>query len=119
MNRINTESERLEREEEKAEEQMMAAQVALNEALNRLARLRRQKRALKSKGEEMVRRGLQSLDELEEAEQNEASAEEVAHLDGSFRDYSAEAQADLWSSLGLGDFVLPVESGGTPPISSG
>lgn len=54
VSKINTESERLEREEEKAEEQMMAVQAALNEALNRLARLRRQKRALKSRGEEMV-----------------------------------------------------------------
>ncbi|KAH7155314.1 hypothetical protein B0J13DRAFT_223154 [Dactylonectria estremocensis] len=50
VNRINTESERSEWKEAKAEEQMMAAQVAMNEALNCLARLRRQKRALKSKG---------------------------------------------------------------------
>ncbi|KAK2589469.1 hypothetical protein QQS21_012854, partial [Conoideocrella luteorostrata] len=79
--RIITESKRLNREEESAEELLASrraalrqAQLDLDESLNRLERLRRQKRQLLSKGNEMARLGLQSLDELEEEERRESEA---------------------------------------------
>ncbi|KJK83615.1 hypothetical protein H634G_00847 [Metarhizium anisopliae BRIP 53293] len=72
--RIISESKRLDQEEERAEEQMLKAQAELNEALARLARLRRQKRQLVTKGQQMTRLGLQSLDALEEEERRESEA---------------------------------------------
>lgn len=74
VGRIISESKRLDQEEERAEEQMLKAQAELNEALARLARLRRQKRQLVTKGQQMTRLGLQSLDELEEEERRESEA---------------------------------------------
>ena len=81
MSRIISESKRIDREEESAEELLSArrsalrqAQADLEEALNRLVRLRRQKRQLVTRGNEMARLGLQSLDELEEVERQESEA---------------------------------------------
>jgi hypothetical protein len=42
----------------------------------RLARLKKQKRFLKSKSKDMLRRGLKTLDELEEAKEREKQEEE-------------------------------------------
>jgi hypothetical protein len=62
------EQKRLERSEEETEEVLIQAQQTASEAAAKLARLRRQKRMLITRGSDMVRRGLQSLDELEELE---------------------------------------------------
>lgn len=81
VGRIISESKRLDKEEESAEELLASrraalrqAQADLDESLNRLERLRKQKRQLISKGNEMARLGLQSLDELEEEERRESDA---------------------------------------------
>ncbi|KAG8417829.1 hypothetical protein J3458_005288 [Metarhizium acridum] len=81
LGRIISESKRLNREEESAEELLASrrealrqAQADLDESLNRLERLRKQKRQLLSKGNEMTRLGLQSLDELDEEERRESEA---------------------------------------------
>ncbi|KID82168.1 hypothetical protein MGU_10519 [Metarhizium guizhouense ARSEF 977] len=81
VGRIISESKRLNREEESAEELLASrrealrqAQADLDESLNRLERLRKQKRQLLSKGNEMTRLGLQSLDELDEEERRESEA---------------------------------------------
>ncbi|AEO54338.1 hypothetical protein MYCTH_77342 [Thermothelomyces thermophilus ATCC 42464] len=81
LSRIVDESKRLDRLEQDAKEALRAdhdslakAQRRLDESLARLDRIRRQKRSLLSRGSEMVRRGLASLDELEEVEQQESGA---------------------------------------------
>ncbi|KAK4032938.1 hypothetical protein C8A01DRAFT_20046, partial [Parachaetomium inaequale] len=45
----------------------------LDKSLTRLDRIRTQKRLLLTQGSEIVRRGLASLDEVEEAERQESS----------------------------------------------
>lgn len=70
--RLIAEKRRLEVEEEKAEEELIALQQQVNERLSRLMRLRRQKKQIHERGAEMVRRGLNSLDELEESDRHEA-----------------------------------------------
>ncbi len=74
MDRITLEHRRLEREEEVAEEELLAAQRLTSERTARLVRLRKQKRLLREKGKVMVERGLKDLDELEAAEKAEATA---------------------------------------------
>jgi hypothetical protein len=89
VDRILSEQRRLEAEEEAAESSLLLIQSDLvrvqrdlNERLARLARLRRQKRLLVDKGKEMVRRNLESLDELEEVERRELEA--VVPASGAF-----------------------------------
>ncbi|PNP60895.1 hypothetical protein FNYG_14371 [Fusarium nygamai] len=65
---------RIEVEEEATEEELLDLQRQMNERLSRLMRLRRQKRQIQTKGTKMLERGLQSMDELEAVEQQEAQA---------------------------------------------
>lgn len=51
------------RERKKLEEEERQAEEALELAMARLARVRKQKRSLKEKGEELVVRGIRSLEE--------------------------------------------------------
>ena len=68
----------------------------MNTMFAKITRLRRQRRQVETKGLDMLRRGLKSMDELEEAERNEAAAEEQARSEGVFRDWTAEAQHAQW-----------------------
>jgi len=75
MERINEELARLEREEALAEdlllerrEQFEEQQRQINEALARISRLRKLQRQLRRKGVEMVRRGHEDLETMEEAD---------------------------------------------------
>jgi len=121
--KLEREEERLDREEE--------------ETLVKLMRLRKQKKMLRSRGKEMLRRGLKTLDELDAAEEEEreenergeqrreAEALPIPDTDVSsdpFSDLSldpalAAALSDFdpanpfWASLGVG--------GGTPQASQG
>jgi hypothetical protein len=122
VSRIVNESKRLDREEQDAEEAfrlersaLLEAQKRLDESLARLDRIRRQKRLLLSKGGDMVRRGLASLDEMEETEREESSAVVDAQLSG------ALGVVD-WNAvfLTLPDLPLladPGSSGGTAAVS--
>ncbi|KAF5122392.1 hypothetical protein E5D57_000730 [Metarhizium anisopliae] len=87
LNRITEELRRLEKEEEMTEELIMErrkkqeelirkAQRDMDEAFNRLLRLRRMKRQLREKGIEMARRNFESLEEMEDADR-EAEEEEA------------------------------------------
>jgi hypothetical protein len=67
VNRVIKEKDRLARQREEAEE-------ALEEAMSRLRRIRKQERFLREKAAEMVARGVESLDELEEEERKEVEA---------------------------------------------
>ncbi|KAK4170862.1 hypothetical protein QBC36DRAFT_164712, partial [Triangularia setosa] len=78
---IVAESKRLAREEESAEERLLRAQQEAlrtqheaQEALATLTRLHRQRQHLTIRGNEMIRRGLVSLDEPEEADRLESEA---------------------------------------------
>ena len=64
--KLEREEERLEREEE--------------ETLAKLLRLRKQKKFLRTRGKEMLRRGLKTLDELDEMEEKEKKEKEEAEL---------------------------------------
>lgn len=54
-----------------AQESLLNRQRELNERLATLGRLRQQRREVANRGREMIRRGFQSLDELESAERVE------------------------------------------------
>ena len=58
--KLKREEERLDREEE--------------ETLSKLLRLRKQKRLIRTRGKDMLRRGLKTLDELDAAEEAERAA---------------------------------------------
>ncbi|QLI73822.1 uncharacterized protein G6M90_00g098950 [Metarhizium brunneum] len=72
LNRITEELRRLEKEEELMEELLIErrrkAQLEIDEALNRLMRLRRMRCYLREKGLEMARRDFASLEEMEDAD---------------------------------------------------
>jgi ABC-type transporter Mla subunit MlaD len=131
VTRIIDESRRLDREEQDAEEafrserssllevqaRLVESQRRLDESLARLDRIRRQKRQLLSKGGDMVRRGLASLDEMEEVERQESNAVVEASVNGAFgvMDWNA-----IFGTLpSLEPLVDPGSSGGTPLISPG
>ncbi|KAI1869361.1 uncharacterized protein JN550_005991 [Neoarthrinium moseri] len=94
LQRINAEEDRLVREEEVAEEKLLRAQQEVNEALSKLMRLRAQKRALKTRGVDMVNRGLRSLDELDEQERAESDAVVAVQSQGGVGVID-------WSSVGI------------------
>lgn len=115
VSRIISEAKRIDAEELAAEEllqsrreslaqaqrELLARQQELEESLARLSRLRTQRRSLISKGTEMTRRNLESMDDLDAPE---VSVESEAVLD-----VQSLVHSDLidWSSLGLDDFSLP------------
>lgn len=70
--RLISEKRRLEKQEDETEAELLALQQQLVEKISKLTRLRRQKKKVISRGHAMVRRGFQSLDELEEAEREES-----------------------------------------------
>ncbi|KAF4982161.1 hypothetical protein FDECE_17563 [Fusarium decemcellulare] len=106
VTRIIEEAKRLEKAEEAAEELLSSrrealrlAQRELDESLSQLESCRKRKKELVSRGVEMTRRGLDSLDELEEVERAESLQEQLVvedvnslvHsdvLDFSFLDFS-------------------------------
>lgn len=116
--RLVAEKQRLEREEEAAEERLLKLQSEsarihkeMNTEFARILRVRRQRRLVETKGVDMIRRGLNSMDELESVERAEAFAEESSHIDGTFVDWSTHAQDLSWEALGLGEFVGDSSSG--------
>lgn len=88
--------ERLKLEEEQTEEKLLAAQQALNEAVARLLRIRKQRASLKTRGVDLAKRCASSLDELDAQEQTEAEATIDAQAGGAMDviDWSAVFGAD-------------------------
>ncbi|OBT60236.1 hypothetical protein VE03_10409 [Pseudogymnoascus sp. 23342-1-I1] len=136
-------SVRLQREEDRlvaagavAEEQAMAAhrladeahrsivraRRSANEAISRMRRIRLQQKLLKERGGEMLRRGLATLDELDEVEREErgevvaASSSEHAARTAS----ASEAALDLLSmpSPYWDQFVVGADGGTSSPAQS-
>ena len=75
---VEREEFRLDTAEMLAEDSFRKAQSALNEAVNRLARLRQQKKFLRKRAGDMLRRGLKTMDELDAVEEKEAREKEEA-----------------------------------------
>ena len=98
MTKILSEQKRVEQEEADAEEALFVLQTQLQTAVGRLARLRRQKRVLKERGSELFRRGMQSLDEMEEEDRRIQASEDFVVSD--VRSLGVNVPFD-WSSLGL------------------
>ncbi|EGU79255.1 hypothetical protein HZS61_001906 [Fusarium oxysporum f. sp. conglutinans] len=124
--KIVDEKRRLEREEEAAEDELIKLQAEstrihneMNTQFAKITRLRRQRRQVEVKGLDMIQRGLNSMDELEKAEQSEQVALENAMADGTFHDWSAVAEQSEWDSLGLGAFIDRSSGSGVGGNSSG
>ena len=106
--RLIAEKRRIEKEEDTTESELLALQQQMNERISRLTRLRRQKKMVISRGHEMIRRGLKSLDELEEAERRESDAVIDVQVSGGL-------DVVDWNVV-FGDGFLP--SGDTPPVTT-
>lgn len=109
-NRIIAEKHRIEREEEATKEALLrscealeAAQKKIADSLDYLARLQKQQNQVISRGEELIRRGAYSLDELDAVER--ADLEAVVAV-------QSLVHTDLidWNSLDFDDLILPVRS---------
>ena len=136
VQRINSELKRLEEEEARAEALMEERQRQLNESLARISRLRKMQRMLKSKGVEMIRRDLSSMEELEEEERKEAEEkarkEELERVQRQEQEALAQMQQACstevfnWSGVPLSDEslagllegVAQGDFGGTPSASA-
>jgi len=109
LTRLLSEQKRLEQSEEEAAKALQDAQREASIQLARLDRIRIQKRSLVTRSAELVRRGVQSLDELEEIERQESEAVFLA------QSHCATDVID-WNMLGLSsvDALLgvPLDSGG-------
>lgn len=114
--KLDREEERLDREEE--------------ETLSKLLRLRRQKKLLRTRGKDMLRRGLKSLDELDAVEEAERLAqqsqpsdpvppisEDSPFLETSSLDPAAFSNLpdSFWEGLGL----APLDASPAAPSSGG
>jgi DNA repair exonuclease SbcCD ATPase subunit len=116
VERINSELRRLEEEEIRAEAQMEERRKMLNESLARISRLRKMQRRLKTKGVEMIRRDLSSMEELEEEERKEAEEksrkEELERVQQQEREALAQMQQACssevidWSGVEFSDASL-------------
>lgn len=102
--------ERVSLEKDRLEEQKEQAEADLLEAIARLKRLRRQEKHLREKAAEMIRRGVEDLDELEAIERQEAEASALSEIQ-ILEDHGVID----WSAMEL-DLSL---SGGSPLVSSG
>ena len=116
--------EKLRKEEERLEAEEEAAAAQEQEAYARRMRLRKQQKALKTRGAEMLRRGLHSLDELDAAEERERAAlAEANHLPTAPPTISSEA-LDLELDFSTFDHAALSPSywgvgGGTPSATLG
>jgi len=93
-------------------DELLRAQEAFNEASARLIRLDRQEESVVERGRDMVRRGLDSLDELERVEAEESAAVEAVPPVG-----VVEEEVD-WAAM-LGEPLDPALFGGTPAEAAG
>ncbi|KAF4449869.1 hypothetical protein F53441_6918 [Fusarium austroafricanum] len=80
--RFAAEKRRLEREEEVAENELLQLQQQVNEHLSRLMRLHCQKKQLQERSDEMLRRNVETMDDLEVLDNAELFAAVEAQLLG-------------------------------------
>lgn len=106
--------ERVSREKDRFEEQKEQAEADLLEAISRLKRLHRQEKHLREKAAEMIRCGVETLDELEALEEENRRNAEASAL--SEIQLLEEHRVIDWSGVDFGDLLLPSSSaiGGSP-----
>lgn len=109
--RLAAEKERIDAEERQTEQQlllhqqkMMELTQSMNESFARLSRLREQRQQINVRGEQMLRRGAQSLDELDDIERAESEAVVDVQLNGG-------VDVIDWNAV-LGDFGLSTPQNG-------
>jgi hypothetical protein len=101
--RLMDSHKKLKDDEEDAEEALFVLQQQLSTAVNRLSRIRKIRKRVEERSKELVRRGMQELDE-EDGVSRSLESEDcfiVQHL----QDLGAPGDAD-WAAFGLGDAVL-------------
>ncbi len=96
---------RLEAEEERLNDEEAKTTAILAEAAAKLARLQKQKKSLRTRAREMLRRGVATLDELDRVEAVEAEERERLNREvpPPFGPFISDA-VDLSQVLGLDDF---------------
>ncbi|KAK4095871.1 hypothetical protein N658DRAFT_502222 [Parathielavia hyrcaniae] len=99
LTKLMSEQKRVEEEEADAEETLFVLQTQLQTAVGRLARLRRQKRFLKERGSELFRRGVQSLEELEEEDRRLEASE--ARVTADIQSFGIPDPSTDWSAFSL------------------
>jgi hypothetical protein len=111
--------ELLRKEEERLEREMTAAMAQAQEAFAKQLRLVQQQKLLKTRGGEMLRRGLATLDELDEAEekdrqeaakQAESSTVSLATI-GDLPDIFDSLSPSFWQGLDVVDGMPATASG--------
>lgn len=101
VNRLIAQQEKLDADEEKAEERLMELQTQLSQAVNRLARIRRIRRQIKNKSHKLFERGMQELDKEDGVLPALESHENwVVH---DLQALGVPTEPD-WTQFGLGDF---------------
>ena len=114
----------LEREEERLNTEEAKATATMIETSARLARLQKQKKLLRSRARDMLRRGLKTLDELDAAEEAERLERERASRETNVLGPVISEAVDLAAVLGLSDldpdpsFWATVDFGGGIPQAS-
>ena len=118
----------LSREEARLEAEEEAAALAEQEAFRRRMEIRKKQKTLRDRGSEMLRRGVRSLDELDELLQKErvekekeaASVSVAVPSDDSFAFDSSSLDPSILASMDSPSFwANPGIAGGTPPTSQG
>ena len=122
---VEREESRLESAEMVAADSLCRAQDQMNEALGRLERLRKQKQFLRKRAADMLRRGLKTLDELEDVEEKERLSreqpEEVTPPSYPWSNFSSSIELPgpldpFWAEIGLAPLAAnpaPQDAGGT------
>lgn len=100
MTRLLKQEEKLDADEEKAEEELIRLQSQLSEAVGRLARIRRIRRQVKAKSQEAFQRGMAQADE-EDGVVNALNAHEHWVVDD-IQALGAPNDAN-WAEFGLGE----------------
>lgn len=101
------------------QQQMMMLSQQMNEKFAQLSRLREQRKQVNVRGEQMLRKGAQSLDDLDEIERQESEfLSSIQGVDFSSSDFLFDPS--LGANLEFLGSNLPSSSGGTalPPSSS-
>jgi hypothetical protein len=122
LRRLDQQKQRLEDDEEAAEQRLVELQSQLSEAVGRLSRIRKIRKRVQNRSAELVERGLAELDKEVSGPPPDLLPALAAHEEWmvtDLRDMGVPNDAD-WSALGLSDFadVGPLVSSSEAPRPS-
>jgi hypothetical protein len=122
VRRLDQQKQRLEDDEEAAEQRLVELQSQLSEAVGRLSRIRKIRKRVQNRSAELVERGLAELDKEVSGPPPDLLPALAAHEEWmvtDLRDMGVPNDAD-WSALGLSDFadVGPLVSSSEAPRPS-